>query len=65
MVDLDALAQAARKVAAAWAKAAPAFEGLVEEVLIEGSRQSRRRFVPCAGCADCAEPLPVLAGDVP
>jgi hypothetical protein len=39
-------------------------EAAVEAVLVEGSRQSRRRFLVCGGCPDCAEPLPVLAGDI-
>jgi hypothetical protein len=64
IIDLDAFAAATRKASEGWGRVASNLEAAFEAALVEGSRQSRRRFLVCGGCPDCAEPLPVLAGDI-
>jgi hypothetical protein len=61
---LATMAEAARRASDSLGSlstfAAPASDAALDVV----NRQSRTRFVACAGCPDCAEPFPLLAGDV-
>jgi hypothetical protein len=58
------LAQACESFAKAAQCLGPLLETVTDAVLQEGSRQRRAGFLRCPGCPECAEPLPLLAGDV-
>jgi hypothetical protein len=61
---LAQLAAAAHTVADGLEELAPRLNVVGDFVLQEASRQRRAGFLHCPGCAECAEPLPLLAGDV-
>lgn len=60
---LAALAAATGAVAAAVESLLQPMEAVTDLVLQEGNRQRREGFLRCPGCAECADPLPVLVGD--
>jgi hypothetical protein len=61
---LEAMAQACARLADTVQHSAPRLEAVTDSVLQEASRQRRAGFLRCPGCPECAEPLPLLAGNV-
>lgn len=59
-----ALAGAAQRVADSLGSLSTFAASAFDAALDVANRQSRARFVVCAGCPDRVDPLPVLAGDV-
>lgn len=62
-MELDQFVAATRRAAESLAGLAPLMEAAIDSGLDVANRQSRLRIRHCPGCEDCAEPLPVLAGE--
>lgn len=66
-MSLEAIAALTAASAAAVEQLKPmasAMEVATDLILQEGNRRRRAQLLRCPGCAECADPLPHLAGDV-